>query len=119
MGSTFKVIVAGGRDFKNYDLLKRKLDHILQNQTNIEIVSGVAAGADLLGEKYAAEKKYPIKRFHADWDNFGRSAGPRRNEEMAQYAQACVCFWDQRSSGTRSMISLAKKYKLKLLVVHY
>jgi hypothetical protein len=116
----FKVIVAGSRDFDDYELLKIKLDKILSSLIDlyeIEIVSGMARGADRLGERYAAERGYRVKDFKADWDRYGKPAGPIRNEEMAQYADACVVFWKNKSKGSRSMIDLAKKYKLKLRVI--
>ena len=80
-----KVIVAGGRDFDNYELLRERCDYFLQNTKDVEIVSGVARGADLLGERYARERGYTIKRFPANWDLYGRGAGPIRNAEMAAY----------------------------------
>ena len=103
-----RVIIAGGRDFNNYPLLFEKCNNILISQTNIEIVSGCAKGADVLGEKYAKEHNYPIKQFPANWDKFGKSAGYKRNEEMANYANALIAFWDKRSIGTKHMIDLAK-----------
>jgi hypothetical protein len=116
----FKVIVAGTRDFNNYHLLKMKLDKILSNITDdIIIVSGKAKGADTLGEKYAKEKGYQIAEFPADWEKFGRSAGYKRNVQMAEYADACVCFWDGRSPGTKHMINIANQYKLQIRVVKY
>lgn len=115
----FKVIVAGGREFKDYELLKKKLNYILQNKQNIQIVSGCARGADRLGEKYAQEKGYSIKRFPADWKTHGLGAGPIRNEEMARYSDGSVCFWNGVSPGTRDMIKRSKQHKLKHLTVIY
>lgn len=118
-----KVIIAGTRDFDNYELLKQKMDKILaarvRNNEEIIIVSGTARGADKLGEKYARERGYTIKRFPADWDKNGKRAGYIRNEEMAKYADACVCFWDEASRGTKHMIDLATRYKLALRVIKY
>lgn len=101
-----KVIVAGGRDFDDYPLLCRKLDAILSRQTDIQIVCGEARGADSLGRKYAEERGYTVISFPADWDRYGRSAGFRRNEEMAKVADALVAFWDDKSKGTANMIGL-------------
>ena len=115
----FKLIVAGGRDFDDYQLLKNKLDKLLQNKTEVEIVCGKAKGADTLGERYAKEKGYLVKEFPAQWDKFGKRAGYLRNEEMAKYADACVAFWDEKSRGTKHMIDLAKKHKLKIRVINY
>ena len=46
-----KIIIAGARTFEDYNLLKDKCDKLLSNQTEIEIASGTANGADKLGEK--------------------------------------------------------------------
>jgi hypothetical protein len=114
-----KVIIAGGRGFDNYNLLSDSCDKILSNQNQVEIVSGTANGADKLGEKYANEKGYPIKQFPADWDKYGKSAGYKRNEEMAKYADALIAFWDGKSKGTKHMIDLARRYELKVRIVYY
>lgn len=112
-----KVIIAGGRWFDDYDLLYRTCEKILVNQTEVEIVSGTARGADTLGERYAKEKDYPIKRFPANWNKYGKSAGYKRNGEMAEYADALIAFWDGESKGTKHMIDLAKSNGLKIKVV--
>ena len=85
----------------------------------IEIVSGTANGADKLGEKYALETIFNLKKMPANWDLYGKSAGYVRNEEMAKYADACVCFWDGKSKGTKHMIDLARKYNLILKIIFF
>jgi hypothetical protein len=116
-----RLIIAGGRDFNDYELLKEKVDYILSNKPkdNIEIVSGTARGADILGERYAKEKGYKIMEFPAKWGQYGKSAGYKRNEEMANYASHCVCFWDGESKGTKHMIDIAKRERLNLRVIKY
>ena len=91
-----KIIIAGGRDFSDYDLLKEFCDKKISNLSNIEIVSGTAKGADSLGEKYAKEKGYSIKQFKPDW-SIGKIAGILRNEQMANYANVLIAFWDGNS----------------------
>ena len=56
METNFKVIIAGGRDFSDYELLLEKCDYYLTEKTNVEVVSGGAKGADILGERYAKER---------------------------------------------------------------
>lgn len=117
-----KIIIAGSRDFSNYELLRDRLDYLLKNASDedeITIISGGARGADQLGERYAKEKGYKIIKKPANWNKHGKSAGYKRNEEMAKIADACVCFWDGESRGTKHMIDLSKKYKLKLNVIFY
>lgn len=115
---TFKLVIAGGRDFVDYELLKRT---VIRNypREGLEIVSGAARGADKLGERFAKEYEIPVKRFPADWSGKGRSAGYIRNLEMAEYADALLAFWDGESKGTSHMINLAKKNNLHVSVVNY
>ena len=118
----FRVIIAGGRDYNDYDTLKNKCDYYLGNVAktkHIEIVSGVAKSADSLGVKYAEEKKYYLKLYPADWKSHGKSAGYVRNTSMAEYADALIAFWDGKSKGTQHMIETAKTHKLIVKVVRY
>ena len=81
----FRVIIAGGRKFNNYSLLKEKCDNILSNVNDrIAIVCGCADGADLLGGKYAKEKDYIIHYYPANWRLYGKSAGMIRNKSVDQ-----------------------------------
>jgi hypothetical protein len=114
-----KIIVAGGRDFQKWDLLKETLDDYLKDVGNPEIVSGAARGADTLAVKYAKLNNIPFVLFPAKWDIHGKAAGPIRNTEMAKYANRLVCFWDQKSKGTKNMIETARKNNLEVKVVFY
>ena len=114
-----KLIIAGGRDFSDYELLCKEVDKITAGKPAVEIVSGGAKGADRLGEHYAIDKNLQVKRFPADWDLYGKAAGFKRNAEMAQYADHCICFWDGKSKGTGHMIDLAKRANLSITVVNY
>ena len=116
-----KVIIAGSRHFNDYELLERLVDMYLQHYSidQIEIVSGGARGADRLGERFAHSRGITLKVMPADWDTYGKSAGYRRNEQMAQYATHCIVFWDEKSRGTEHMINLANQYNLALRIVRY
>lgn len=77
----YKVIIAGCRDFDNYELLKEKCDYFLQDEKkeDVVIISGHASGADALGERYAQERGSLLETYPADWKVHGRAAGPIRN----------------------------------------
>jgi len=107
-----KTIVAGGRDFNDYDVMCHVLDDIFdgQEEKNVRIISGGARGADKLGERYAYEKGFGIKVFPADWDKHGKAAGPIRNKQMAEEAFSLIVFWDGESRGSANMIENGKKY---------
>ena len=110
-----KTIIAESRNITDYNLIKTTLQNISLNIT--EVVSGKAIGVDQLGEKYAEEFGLPIHPLPADWKKYGKSAGYKRNEEMANNAEALVAFWDGKSSGTKHMIDIAKRKKLKVTIV--
>lgn len=111
-----KIIVAGSRDFNDYEQLAKTLDTILPQHSDIEIVSGNARGADSLGEKYAATNGIRLKKFPAEWSKYGKQAGYIRNQDMAKYSDMLVAFWDNKSKGTKHMINLAKKCGLETIV---
>lgn len=118
MPDLYRVIIAGTRTFNDYELLRDRLDLLLSNRLpHVAIVSGCASGADKLGERYALERGLELHNYPAEWNKYGNSAGPRRNKLMAQYANACVVFWDGKSRGSRNMIEEAKANNLDLRVV--
>lgn len=107
-----RVVIAGCRHFTDYAVAEPYIEHCLSNikqDNRIIIVSGGARGADALGERYAKENRYEIERYYADWDKYGKSAGPRRNKLMAEKADYIICFWDGESRGTKSMIEFARE----------
>jgi len=114
-----KVIIAGGRNFDDYRKLCQVCDEFLKDQNIVEIVSGAYKGADILGEKYAAERNHPIKQFPADWRRYRKSAGLKRNIEMASYADILIAFWDGESKGTKNMIELATQAGLKVEIFYF
>ena len=105
-----RVIIAGSRAFNDYQLLCETITN-LQNDGLVidEVVCGGAKGADELGVRWAKEFNVPIKYFLADWDQYGRFAGPKRNMDMGEYADYLIAFWDGISRGTKSMIEIMKR----------
>ena len=86
---------------------------------NIVIVSGHAKGADLLGERYSQDKGYDLEIFPANWKKFGKSAGFRRNEQMAEVADGLIVFWDGKSHGTEHMIKIAEENGISTRIINY
>lgn len=115
----FQVIIAGGRDFANYELLQNKCDQFFREKRPTAIISGLARGADTLGARYARERGVPVLEFPADWVRLGKRAGMVRNLQMLDSADAVVAFWDGQSRGTAHMINETKKRGLPLRVVRY
>lgn len=63
MNVMFKVIIAGGRDFTDYALLESTLLHLFSKKSDVEIVSGVAPGADTLAIQFAAQHNIMGRNF--------------------------------------------------------
>lgn len=121
--STYRVIVAGGRDFNDEEYLNKSLDELMEEFVDIEIVSGHANGADKLAEEYAMRLELSLKIFPADWKKYGRAAGPIRNREMLSYIMEekpiVAAFWDGQSKGTKNMIEQAKKEDVECRIFMY
>lgn len=142
-----RLIIAGGRDFIDYEALKsrvlKELKKLCKNEvyagSPLEIVGGEAPGADTLGKEFAKEFGIPFVAFPAKWNNlaavpcaigirkdgseYNKLAGHNRNQEMADYASeelgVLIAFWDDKSSGTKDMISRARGRHLHVIVVGY
>lgn len=110
-----KTIIAGSRSLENLRL--DQIDKVVKGSgfTITEVVSGAARGIDTLGEWWAERNGIPVVKFPADWRR-GRSAGPVRNSQMANYADALVAIWDGVSRGTAHMIQEARAEGLKVHV---
>ena len=81
-----RIIICGGRSFNDRDRLEKTMDHVLSELSlgfdEIEIVSGHCSGADQLGEAYAKSHDIKCSVFPAQWEKYGKIAGPIRNSEM-------------------------------------
>jgi hypothetical protein len=109
-----RVIIAGGRDYHNYDAL---LEAVTESGFTIDVVvSGGANGVDAMGERWAEENGVNLTIFRADWQTHGRAAGPIRNRKMAENADALIALWDGKSRGTKNMIETATKHGLMVYV---
>lgn len=122
-----KILVCGSRTLKDRTWLEAKLEKLTRKLKTFELVTGACpTGADYLAEEWAS-KQFPAKtiikkRFHADWANYGKVAGPKRNAQMARYCQpkgVCLAFWNGTSTGTADMIAQARAAGLEVRIFHY
>lgn len=107
-----KLIVAGGRYYELDEVDCYILGKLHELYHITEIVSGGCAGADNGGETWAGYQQVPVKQFIPDWVGSGKSAGPLRNKEMAEYADALICF--PGGKGTDDMFLKAWANNLKI-----
>lgn len=105
-----KVIIAGSREITDPGLLEKVVNLAPFNIS--QVVSGGARGVDDLGYHWAKSQSLEIRIFPAFWRKFGRGAGPIRNKEMAEYADALILIWDGKSPGSANMLKLANQFRL-------
>jgi lactate dehydrogenase-like 2-hydroxyacid dehydrogenase len=80
------------------------------------VICGCARGADEHGRTWANKHGIKVENFPANWAKYGKSAGYRRNQEMAAKADGVIAIWDGHSKGTNHMINIAKEKGLKVQV---
>lgn len=117
-----RVIIAGGRDYKNYNFVKEQLDELWSKHLELKeltILNGMASGVDSLAYKWAKERNFTIEEYPAQWNRYGKAAGPMRNRQMAEKADVLIAFWDGHSPGTQNMIEEARAKKLKIKIIGY
>ena len=100
-----RLIIAGSRDMSiSHDELFEIIDKLDILYKITEIVSGGALGIDSDGEEFAGRYGIKLTRFLADWNKYGGLAGPRRNREMARYADALLVI----HNGSRGSLHMKK-----------
>ena len=136
-----RILVCGGRDFNNKLLMFKTLDKLCKDNDwyyrgdcsgednrlpDITIISGMAKGADTLALDWAAVNWCPVLEFPADWDKYGKRAGPIRNQQMLDEGKPdlVVAFHgkprdDGRKTGTQDMVERAKKVGVEVVEIKY
>jgi hypothetical protein len=110
-----KVLVCGGRDFADKEWLVAELDHLHHASKITLLVNGGAPGADTLASNWAITRGIAVSVYRADWEKYGRAAGPIRNQEMldSEKPDAVLAFPGGR--GTADMVARAKLFGVRLI----
>lgn len=116
-----KILIAGSRDLyptiKEIDYAFHQLVGVKWPNDEDEVVCGLARGVDSQGERWGMEYGITVRFFPAHWDEYGKSAGYRRNAEMVDYCTHGLVFWDRKSRGTKHTISLLEKSEKPWLLI--
>lgn len=114
-----RLLVCGGRDFNDYNLLWETLDTFKPAITFM--ILGGARGADQIAEDYAKNTIIDYKVYPADWNTYGKKAGYLRNKQMLEEGKPeyVLAFWDGKSKGTANMIKLAQEANVTVEIILY
>lgn len=112
-----KVLVCGDRNWTD----KSKILEIISSWTNIIlIIHGAARGADNLAGIVGKELNIPVQEFPANWNKYGKAAGPIRNLEMLKENPDLVLAFHSNisvSKGTAHTVREAKKLDIPVVIV--
>ena len=106
-----KLAIVGSRK-----LTQIVLDEYIPKEVT-EIVSGGADGVDTIAKNFAIQKGIKFTEFLPQYHSYGKAAPIKRNEEIAQYADTALAFWDGKSRGTEYTIKFFKKLGKRVTVI--
>lgn len=103
-----RIIVCGGRKYKNWESIAHVLGGLLTEFGSFTLVHGDCTGADGLAKHWALLSGVEHEPHPADWTTHGKAAGPIRNREMlAAGADLVVAF--PGHNGTADMVRIAER----------
>lgn len=108
-GEAMTVLVCGGREFNNKELLYAALNKIHDERGITRIVHGGARGADSIGALWALFKGVYSAGYPAQWGIHGKAAGAIRNQEMLDVEKVDLVVACPGGNGTADMVRRAKK----------
>ena len=106
-----KLAIIGSRG-----ILVENIEKYLPNDVD-EIVSGGAKGVDLCAKEYAKKNDLKYTEFLPDYNRYGRAAPIKRNDEIINYSDEIVAFWDGASKGTQYTVKRAQKLGKRVTVI--
>jgi len=111
--------VTGSRNFTNYYTFKTCVDAWKKEHDGIinKIIVGNCRGTDRMAQRYATENNIELVIHVADWNKYGRSAGPRRNSLIVRDCTHMIGFPQEASVGTWDTIRKAKAANINTTII--
>jgi YspA, cpYpsA-related SLOG family len=115
-----RVLFCGDRNWTSKEPIRKQMRKVKLANPNTVVVHGAARGADTLAADVATEFELGVEAYPAQWDRFGRGAGPIRNQQMLDSGVDLVIAFHpniEASKGTKDMVKRARKAKIPVILV--
>jgi hypothetical protein len=112
-----RILVTGSRTWLDTETLTRVLTAYYKD--GVEFLVGDARGADAMTKALCAERGWPCREYRADWQRWGKYAGPRRNREMLDEEPVLVLAFrvgGEASRGTTDCVMEARRRGINTIV---
>lgn len=116
--SAVRVLVCGGRDYRNRERVYYVLDRYHAKHGPIQcVIQGAADGADRWAAEWGFDRGVGVASFPADWKTYGAAAGPIRNQQMLDEARPTVVIAFPGGRGTANMVRQARRRVLPVFEI--
>jgi len=110
-----RLLVTGGRDYWDEIELFNTLDEIAEYRDISVVIHGNAAGADTLAGTWARDRGIPVISVPADWQRYGRQAGPIRNRLMLEQCKPDLVVAFKGGRGTKDMVTISRAAGIEVI----
>lgn len=114
-----RLLVCGGRYYNHFRVVFDELDRINGYGLIAAVIHGGSNGADTLAGQWARMRGVHAEVFPANWAQYGRTAGPRRNSEMLERGKPEMAIAFPGGTGTIDMVRKLKKAGVRVIEVPF
>lgn len=116
----YRILVTGSRDWPDRESVWEELNRQVRILGSIEVViihGDCPTGADRFAAEWARVQFVAEEPHPANWDTYGKAAGPVRNQQMVERgADICLAFPLVQSRGTRDCMRRARAAGIPVVV---
>lgn len=120
-----KILVCGGRNYDDWETFRKVLWKYyveglrtpVDGKSSLEIISGMARGADSMAVSFAKTFGLKLHEYPADWAWHGKGAGAIRNRQMLNEGKPDLVVAFPGGVGTYHMISIAKRAGVRVIEI--